>query len=1084
MSTHDDEDSRSQLPVASSFSRSLRLLVREDEECDNLFVRLSVGVASDLVSLRRRQPQNELSAAHPKESKDAWTLPEEEASNGSISFLPLCISFGGNATIFGSFNGGICVSSSDQDTIEVPRSLIPVAPGDICGSSSEQEIPEVVSVYALSFIDYSERVLVEPATVQDWELLEVYSNLMEEGGLLNQVSVTYPGQHISIRVGGIDRVNVRVKEISTRDPGDDTNTIWPDMSTYGSDSSEHSKTTNTSPQCVLLIQDTEMIVEPKARPRKNVSAWLDPFQLIPSDLEWGSSLKKLSSLSGRGSLHVDPGCVHVRTEQWQFETEWAQIRSEDSKKTRVVRVMTSSRIPRNNAVLYLGTRLDLNAPIHQCCIFLRPLPYTRQESVEEIILEEIRLEHDRRSFAVWNVPNIELADSFQEMKTSACRYQEDPVSFPVGAVIRMPSPADSSEGTTRVDRWFRITSKEASSDGTALCVRLGLKDIITLLKGRLRKRKEMQDTLAIPEISTIQRPQKIISSSDWTKSIIDRMKHFSSIFVTLSGASGSGKTYNALLLSTLASFNFHRPTYYLDCKKLQKSKSRMSEILEEIDSLFTRAAETGDCLLVLDDLDILSPNLLGGDENDASERTHTVNPAAIDQAKLISDRLSNLLTAVQLQGTDIGGGQFFLVVTCSSADSINPSLLKSSRAPLIHAKVPLLSSEDRSDLLVEMIRRLNPQSRLNLDRSDISRRTEGFAPRDFEKLSLRALRSCRTNATTGSLQDSLVAELADYTPIAQMSNLKDQDQLSISWTDIGGLFEVKEALESIVRQPQLYRRIYARTRMQLPRGIMLYGPSGCGKSFVVPALARLCNYPLITCKGPEVLDKYIGASEAKVRALFERASQMAPSILFLDELEALAPRRGSDSTGVTDRVVNQLLTFLDGVEDVSSGTVFIIGATSRPDKVDPAIIRPGRLERHLYIGPPTCSKEWSDLMITIAKNWNLKAESLNYLSTSEELMNMVMNTPRLCPADVRAAFDTAHLNAVHRTLREDILAEDIKKIEIGIEDMIFGLGETNPSLSESEARNLEFVYNSFRGDRSNVNSDSKIKLRELKTSLR
>ncbi len=185
--------------------------------------------------------------------------------------------------------------------------------------------------------------------MQDWELLEVYSNLMEEGGLLNQVSVTYPGQHISIRVGGIDRVNVRVKEISTRDPGDDTNTIWPDMSTYGSDSSEHSKTTNTSPQCVLLIQDTEMIVEPKARPRKNVSAWLDPFQLIPSDLEWGSSLKKLSSLSGRGSLHVDPGCVHVRTEQWQFETEWAQIRSEDSKKTRVVRVMTSSRIPRNNA---------------------------------------------------------------------------------------------------------------------------------------------------------------------------------------------------------------------------------------------------------------------------------------------------------------------------------------------------------------------------------------------------------------------------------------------------------------------------------------------------------------------------------------------------------------------------------------------------------------------------------------------------------------------------------------------------------------------------------------------------------------
>ncbi len=134
MSTHDDEDSRSQLPVASSFSRSLRLLVREDEECDNLFVRLSVGVASDLVSLRRRQPQNELSAAHPKESKDAWTLPEEEGSNGSISFLPLCISFGGNATIFGSFNGGICVSSSDQGMFSAPKifDLLSVTMNDLC----------------------------------------------------------------------------------------------------------------------------------------------------------------------------------------------------------------------------------------------------------------------------------------------------------------------------------------------------------------------------------------------------------------------------------------------------------------------------------------------------------------------------------------------------------------------------------------------------------------------------------------------------------------------------------------------------------------------------------------------------------------------------------------------------------------------------------------------------------------------------------------------------------------------------------------------------------------------------------------
>ena len=262
-----------------------------------------------------------------------------------------------------------------------------------------------------------------------------------------------------------------------------------------------------------------------------------------------------------------------------------------------------------------------------------------------------------------------------------------------------------------------------------------------------------------------------------------------------------------------------------------------------------------------------------------------------------------------------------------------------------------------------------------------------------------------------------------------------------------------------------------------------YGPPGCGKSYLVPALARECNYHLITCKGSEVLDKYIGASEAKIRDLFERASRMAPSIIFLDELEALAPRRGSDSTGVTDRVVNQLLTFLDGVEDSSSGTVFIIGATSRPDKVDPAIIRPGRLERHLYIGPPNSSKEWSDLLIKIAKNWNLDSESLHALSVGEEIVNILIRQPRLCPADVRAAFDTAHLNAVHRAISANQFLGDIKKIEIGIENLKYGLRETNPSLSEDESRILQSTYNYFRGKITD-GPDRNEKFNVLKTSLK
>ena len=124
---------------------------------------------------------------------------------------------------------------------------------------------------------------------------------------------------------------------------------------------------------------------------------------------------------------------------------------------------------------------------------------------------------------------------------------------------------------------------------------------------------------------------------------------------------------------------------------------------------------------------------------------------------------------------------------------------------------------------------------------------------------------------------------------------------------------------------------------------------------------------MIVCRGPKILDKYMGASEAKVRALFEHTNLSAPSILFLDEIDSLAPHRGSDLTGVTDRVVNQLLTFLDGVEDTTAGkTVFVIISSSRPDKIDTALLQPGRLEKHVYIGHPSSRRELQDVWVKVA----------------------------------------------------------------------------------------------------------------------
>mmetsp|Transcript_120792 Transcript_120792/g.246818 ORF Transcript_120792/g.246818 Transcript_120792/m.246818 type:complete len:888 (+) Transcript_120792:15-2678(+) len=887
-------------------------------------------------------------------------------------------------------------------------------------------------------------------------------------------------------MGEREGATIRVTEIFTgafSGPGNDVPLVWPDVSSKGS-GGNGSNEYNSSPKCALLIQDTEIVVKPKTRSKKKIPSWSDPFRLIPSDADWGESFGKLTMLTGRGSFHVDPGCVLIKTEQWPFQSIWAQIKSDRSNQISVVRVVTSSRIPPQNAVLFIGTRLDLQLSLHRDSVCLRPLTATREEPVENIVFEEVHLANNPRNMTVWNVPNIDLADSYGESNIPIFCGGSDPTFYPVGAVVPTRSNVDVIEEMDFLDQWFRITVNEAYPHDEGHVVGLNADDITYLWKRRRRRYEESFCTLAVPETPTIYRPREIIMSSDWTKSIIDCTSHFSSIFVTMRGPSGSGKTYNALLLSALISFSFHRPIFYLDCKSLQKSKPRMSGILEEIDLVFAQALDTKDSIILLDDVDSLSPNLVGGDDQEMSGRTHAVNPAAIDQSKLIGDRLSHLYEAVELKCANDRDSHVSLIATCSSPDSINPSILKSFQGPLNHIKVPLLSAEDRSDLLVAINRRHHPMSRFDFDRSNISRRTEGFFPRDFEKLSLRAIRSFQTNSSILSFQDSLVAELATFTPMTQISNSKNECQSFTSWANIGGLFDVKMKLESIVRHPLLYRRIYARARMQLPRGILLYGPSGCGKSYLVPALANECNYPIITCNGAEVLDKYIGASEAKVRELFERASQMAPSILFLDELEALAPRRGSDSTGVTDRVVNQLLTFLDGVEDVSSGTVFIIGATSRPDKVDPAIVRPGRLERHLYVGPPESGNEWSDLLIKIAKNWNLKPETLRSLSNENEVTEMVSDIPRLCPADICAAFSTAHLNAFHRTLIGGTPPRDIEKIEIGTDDIKSGIRETKPSLSEEEGRLLESLYKSFTGFRPDLNADSKVNIRELKTSLR
>jgi len=206
---------------------------------------------------------------------------------------------------------------------------------------------------------------------------------------------------------------------------------------------------------------------------------------------------------------------------------------------------------------------------------------------------------------------------------------------------------------------------------------------------------------------------------------------------------------------------------------------------------------------------------------------------------------------------------------------------------------------------------------------------------------------------------NLMSVTADHFRFAQQmispSSLKETvvEIPNVSWDDIGGLVNVKKELQEIVQFPIEFPEKYEKFGQSPSKGVLFYGPPGCGKTLLAKAIANECQANFISVKGPELLTMWFGESEANVRDIFDKARSAAPCVLFFDELDSIARARGSsagDAGGAGDRVINQILTEMDGIG--AKKNVFIIGATNRPDIIDPAIMRPGRLDQLIYIPLP------------------------------------------------------------------------------------------------------------------------------------
>ncbi|MDN5358926.1 MAG: transitional endoplasmic reticulum ATPase, partial [Candidatus Diapherotrites archaeon] len=252
---------------------------------------------------------------------------------------------------------------------------------------------------------------------------------------------------------------------------------------------------------------------------------------------------------------------------------------------------------------------------------------------------------------------------------------------------------------------------------------------------------------------------------------------------------------------------------------------------------------------------------------------------------------------------------------------------------------------------------------------------------------------------------------------------------SVHWEDVGGLEDVKAKLREAVEWPLRFRESFEAMGIKPPKGILLYGPPGTGKTLLAKAVATESEANFISVKGPEVLSKWVGESERAIREIFTKARQAAPCVVFIDEIDAIAPRRGGEENHVTDRIVNQLLTEMDGISELKD--VVVIAATNRPDIVDPSLLRPGRFDRIIYVPPPD---ENARLEI-------LKVHTRNVpLAEDVDLETIARETENYTGADLEALVREAALTALRRN--------KMKPTKVTMDDFRKAMEVVGPSLDK------------------------------------
>lgn len=498
--------------------------------------------------------------------------------------------------------------------------------------------------------------------------------------------------------------------------------------------------------------------------------------------------------------------------------------------------------------------------------------------------------------------------------------------------------------------------------------------------------------------------------------------------VLLYGPPGSGKTLIARAVANETGAFF----FLINGPEIMSKMAGESE--QNLRQAFEEAEKNAPAIIFMDEIDSIAPN--------RDKTNGEVEKRVVSQLLTLMDGMKKRSNVVVIGATN-------------RPNTIDPALRRFGR---FDREIDIGVPDENGRLEILRIHSRNMKLDDDVDFEKIAKETHGFVGADIAQLCVEAAMQCirekldlidiEADAIDAEILASMsvTAEHFKYA-LGQASPASLRDVVveipNIGWKDIGGLEDVKRELKEMVQYPVEHPEYFEKFGMDPSKGCLFYGPPGCGKTMLAKAVANECQSNFISIKGPELLTMWFGESEANVRQAFDKARSAAPCVLFFDELDSIAQMRGGggDSSGAGDRVMNQLLTEMDGMG--AKKDVFIIGATNRPDIIDTALMRPGRLDQLIYIPMPDLEARKSVLRATLRKSPVAKDVDLDYIAAETEKYSGADLT-EICQRAAKLAIR----EAISKQMEREANGEDVDDDE----DMFGGVTEISREHFEDAVR--------------------------------